>query len=248
MEHLRDRALAFLKSLEADAALIPEALRPWWLEYRQGHIPRYLDTLEFMDRHGLGGTMLELGSVPGHFTVLLKNMGYDVRGIDLDPSRIARFLAKYDVPVDRVDIERDPLPFDEETFDFVLFSEMLEHLRINPLHALREIHRVLKPGGHILLTTPNISPVDRLLFLLGKDYQEDPVEEFSRLEWLGHMGHLRLYSVKDVRSFLEAVGFTVTSHVYRGPLRGGWKGSLLRLLDPQKGRWRTHQFALGQKH
>ncbi|HUW57360.1 MAG TPA: hypothetical protein VMZ92_12055 [Planctomycetota bacterium] len=190
MEPLRDRALAFLESLRADAALIPGALRPWWLEYHQGHIPRYLDTLEFMDRHGLGGKMLEVGSVPGHFTVPLKNLGCDVRGVDPDPSRITRFLAKYDVPVDCV---------------------------------------------------------DRLLFLFGRDYQGDPVQEFSLMEKVGHMGHVRLYSADEAQRFLRHVGFEVVTVAYRGSIRGGWKGKVLRLLDPKRERWREYVFLLARK-
>ena len=243
----RDRALQILESLETDVDLIGRPLKAWWLSYLHDQTSRYLDTLEFVARRRPDESILELGSVPGHLTVLLRELGYNVQGVDLDPSRITRVFEKHDVPVARVDIEREPLPFDQGSFDSVLFLELLEHLRINPFHALRETHRVLKPGGHLLLTTPNISPVDRLLFLLGKDYQGDPVEQFGLLEKVGHMGHIRLYATDEVRRMLTHVGFEVTDVAYRGATRGGWKGKVLRLLDPRRGRWREFLFMLARK-
>lgn len=244
---VRKHVATVLHDLETDVELVPEALRDWWTEYLHGQRPRYLETAELLKQSGLQGSMLELGGAPGNLMILLKSLGYDVRGVDIDPSRFQRVLEKHGVSMDRSDVEAEPLPFPEDTFDVVLCLEVIEHLRINPLYALREAFRVTKPGGHIFLSTPNITPVHRLLFLLGTDYQDDPVREFSKLERVGHMGHLRLYSLAEVRRFLEFVGFEGCRHVCRGRFRGGWKGRLLMLLDRDKDRWREFLFVVARK-
>lgn len=54
-----------------------------------------------------------------------------------------------------VDLEYTPLPADDESFDMVICCEVLEHMEIDPMYMLAEVNRVLKPGGKLLLTTPN---------------------------------------------------------------------------------------------
>lgn len=53
--------------------------------------------------------------------------------------------------------ERDPWPFPDESFDLVTGMEILEHLALDPYHFYSEANRVLRPGGHLLLTTPNVT-------------------------------------------------------------------------------------------
>jgi SAM-dependent methyltransferase len=58
--------------------------------------------------------------------------------------------------VDHFDAEKDIYPYPDESFDTVLCCELLEHLMGDPMHMMAEINRILKPGGHLVLTTPNI--------------------------------------------------------------------------------------------
>jgi len=60
-----------------------------------------------------------------------------------------------DVPITRVDLDREPLPYPDEEFDLVTCSEVVEHLE-NYRALLREAYRVTKPGGLVVLTTPNV--------------------------------------------------------------------------------------------
>ncbi|HUU43233.1 MAG TPA: class I SAM-dependent methyltransferase [Planctomycetota bacterium] len=246
-EPLRERVTEVLRRLETDVSLVAESMQSWSTPYLRLQEPRYLDTVTFMDRHALGGKVLEVGSAPGYFTVVLAELGYDVTGVDMDPERFRAFIDKHGLNIVKADVETERLPFDDDTFDTVLFAEIIEHLRINPLHALREACRVLKPQGRILVTTPNISPVDRIMFVFGRDYQEDPATGFSRLEQLGHMGHVRLYSAGEVERFLECTGFINARRAYAGPWRGGWKGRILRSFDPRRERWRAFLFVTAEK-
>lgn len=61
------------------------------------------------------------------------------------------------VPAYYVDLETMPLPAKDETFDVILCCEVLEHLDVDPMFMLAELNRVLKPGGRLILTTPNIT-------------------------------------------------------------------------------------------
>lgn len=54
-----------------------------------------------------------------------------------------------------VDLEREPLPVADETYDVVICCEVVEHMETDPMYMLAEVNRVLKPNGRLLLTTPN---------------------------------------------------------------------------------------------
>src|SRR5947209_7983127 len=60
-----------------------------------------------------------------------------------------------DMSHDLFNVEDDRLPYPDNHFDLVLFCEVLEHLTADPMRALLEISRVLKPSDRLLLTTPN---------------------------------------------------------------------------------------------
>jgi len=68
-------------------------------------------------------------------------------------------------PFFKVNLNCDQWPFDDNSIDCVVATEIIEHLE-NPWFFVREIHRVLKPGGKLILSTPNVwNIISRLLFL-----------------------------------------------------------------------------------
>lgn len=105
--------------------------------------------------------MIDIGAGEGAFSRRLLNANYNVRACNLYPELFQ---------VSEVNCLPVPLsgelPFAEHTADVVVALELFEHIDGHePL--LREIHRVLKPGGKLLLTTPNILNLkSRILFLL----------------------------------------------------------------------------------
>jgi Methyltransferase domain len=60
------------------------------------------------------------------------------------------------------EVEREPFPLPTASMDAVLFCELFEHLHLNPFHTLKEIFRVLRPGGLLVLTTPNLRRIETL--------------------------------------------------------------------------------------
>ncbi|MGJ8605974.1 MAG: glycosyltransferase [Marivita sp.] len=66
-------------------------------------------------------------------------------------------LPEIDIRLEAANSERDPWPYPDASFDLVTGMEILEHLALDPYFVFAEANRVLKPGGHLLLTTPNVT-------------------------------------------------------------------------------------------
>jgi len=244
--NIRARAEDILNSIKNDMELIPPDFKQWWSNYLNTHYTRYIYTILLLEQCEQSGKILEIGCLPGHLIILLKLLGHDVHGVDIAPNRANLLWEKYNVNIEKVDIEQDSLPFPAETFDTVLFVEILEHLRLNPLHALREAHRVLKINGRIIVSTPNITLRHRIDFLKGRSYQGNPVEEFKKLERIGHMGHIRLYTSEEVKRFLEHSGFTICFTSYSGQIPGRLVKLVLALLH-KKGHFHKYLHVVAKR-
>lgn len=233
-----------IERIRDDAAVAPEHLREWWISYLNSHLAHYKSVIARLPPPDACGPLLEIGSFPGHLTVLLKRLAYNPIAVDLDPTRLSEFWRRYSIKIHKVDIEQQPLPFEDDTFSCVLFTEVLEHLRIHPVFALRETARVLKKGGRLILSVPNITPNDRWKFLWGRDYQGDIIAEFQKLERFGHMGHFRLYSVNEVNRILEHVGYSNIEHRREGRVQGLWPRCV---LFPWRQAFRSHVYFVGTR-
>ena len=108
-------------------------LSEWGNEIERKNQKRFFKTLERIIKHG-GGKVLDVGALPGHMMRLLDN----AQGVDIAPERM-----NLELDIKKCDIENEPLPFDDETFDTVLLLEVWEHLRVDPKAVLLEISRVL---------------------------------------------------------------------------------------------------------
>jgi len=154
--------------------------------------------------------ILDVGCYPSHFTLCLKKIGYNIIGVDKNPKRNLKFTLDKHLEIKKCNIEKNVLPFKNETFDKILFVEVFEHLYTNPIFALNEIKRVLKKEGKLILATPNGYSLKRIIyFLSGRGLGEDPFEGFETYKLIGHYGHIREYSVRELKIFLKNIGFTM---------------------------------------
>ena len=95
-------------------------------------------------------------------------------------------------------------------YDVVIFNEVFEHLRINPIFTMREVHRILKPEGILMLSTPNLTSWKGWCHFAFKGrLAPDVYDQFAKLAKLGHMGHVGIHSVGEVVSFLRRIGFDI---------------------------------------
>jgi SAM-dependent methyltransferase len=215
------------------------ALDEWFSAYRRQHRSRLVADLHMVERYvEEGARILEYGAIPLLMTGVLAERGYDVSAVDLVPQRFATATSELDLDVRECDIETEAVPFADETFDAVLFNELFEHLRINPLFTLREAFRVLKAGGVLLLSTPNLRSFRGIRNLVlrnqGHAVSAGVYEQYEKLDTLGHMGHVREYTTREVVDVLTRLEFRIDTVIYRGGHGRGVVGIAERLVPSMR--------------
>ena len=162
--------------------------------------------------------VLDVGCATGLISLLLMSQGHHVVGIELN-SEMAAQARERGVEVIEHDLER-PLPLPDASFDLVHACEILEHL-FDTEGFLREIHRVLAPGGILVLSTPNLnSLMNRVRVLFGR-----ALPMWGAFPQDRHGSHVRVFNRDKVFELLARTGF------HPEVVTGMNQGRLLRLLD-----------------
>jgi len=104
-------------------------------------------------------------------------------------------------------VENDSFPYVEGQFDLVIFAEIIEHLLSDPCKVLREIRRILKPDGTLILTTPNIARLENVERLIAGENIYDPYSGY------GPYGrHNREFNRHELVELLKYEGFEPEVH------------------------------------
>jgi SAM-dependent methyltransferase len=194
---------------------------------------------------GPGQRVLEIGPGGGEVLEALieadreRGLGLELHALDHLESLLARLPAPVIRHVFELDTLKDTsgglreLPFPDETFDLVIFAEVIEHLTY-PQIMVSELARVLKPGGALVLTTPNIFSLgNRLATLLGTDklFRRHGSEGFISMINYEPYGHVAHYSFPSLAGLLapwfqierrEASDFHVPLLLYAQPIMTRW--------------------------
>ncbi|GAA5041309.1 SAM-dependent methyltransferase [Thermocatellispora tengchongensis] len=158
---------------------------------------------------GPGNRVLDLGCGGGRHAFEVLRRGADVVAFDQDAAElenVANMFAAMDkageVPpgatAETTVGDALAMPFDDESFDRVIAAEVLEHIP-DDMAAMREIVRVLKPGGRAAITVPSFLP-ERICWALDEDYHTAPG------------GHVRIYTLAELRAKLKSAGLEVGPH------------------------------------
>jgi SAM-dependent methyltransferase len=149
---------------------------------------------------GAGARVLDAPCGEGGLAVALRDEGFAAHGADIESTAAAHLDDAFRV----ADLTR-PLPWPDQSFDAALSVEGIEHLE-NPFAYLRELRRLLKPDGVLVLTTPNIACLrSRVRFFGSGFFHHDPrpLREAARHP----LHHIALMTFPELRYALHTTGF-----------------------------------------
>jgi 2-polyprenyl-3-methyl-5-hydroxy-6-metoxy-1,4-benzoquinol methylase len=151
---------------------------------------------------GYNKSLLEVGCSTGYITKILVERGCDVVGVELDPeaAKAAEQWAER-VVVGNIDDGEVWNYVKDESFDVVLLGDVLEHLR-DPLNALRQAVRKLKPSGFVVTSIPNVAHGDVRLSLLQGRFRYTEVGLLDRT-------HIKFFTLDTARELLTQAGLLV---------------------------------------
>jgi ubiquinone/menaquinone biosynthesis C-methylase UbiE len=171
------------------------------------------------------GALLDVPTGEGALARRLIELGHDVSCADLYPE-IFKLAGK---SAERADLDT-LLPYADRFFDYVVCVEGLEHVE-NPSNAIREFARVIKPGGTLIVSVPNILNIEERLRWLFSGYTShfkplspetlDTIRsEFGEMEEIAL--HVNPIGYSEVRYLLEKNGFILKRAVPDAPKRRLW--------------------------
>jgi SAM-dependent methyltransferase len=192
---------------EFRAAVCGDGIENSWALGRSPHLHRIFNIFNTVS--GLAGPTLDIGSGGGSFFRAIKGfrpdlLPYscaDIQGEDI-------VIDSCVVPVHAFECERDRLPLESKELGLVLLCDVLEHLLVDPMWTILEINRVLKMGGHFVLSTPNVASIDRVTRILqgehpGTEHHFKPTNIADR--------HNREWTFAEVYGAVTGVGFRLVA-------------------------------------
>ena len=166
------------------------------------------------------GRALDVGCGLGEFMAQLKEMGFDVNGIDGGPEQVRQVRqAGFEASVTNFE---NPLPAVDASFDLITCLEVIEHVALAE-SLLKEMSRILTVDGYIVLSTPNFSCwQNRIRYLFGSG----PVNEGI---------HLRFFTQKRLKEAMMQAGLEIVGRASFGPFTG--VNFLLRKFGRRPKKW-----------
>jgi 2-polyprenyl-3-methyl-5-hydroxy-6-metoxy-1,4-benzoquinol methylase len=186
--------------------------------------------------------ILDIGCHDGIFLSLVKNRRNNFFGLEASDWGVEKAQKKEIKATKFFWNDESKLPYQDNFFEVVVAGEIIEHI-FDTDFFLAEIRRVLRPGGKLILSTPNIASLGRRLFLL---LGRDPMIEVSPNED-GSVGHIRYFTRKKLAKLLRKNDFNILeekSDCVNFSNDGKIKSSLLAKLFPG---WGASVIVLAEK-
>jgi SAM-dependent methyltransferase len=166
-----------------------------------------------------GAKVLDAGAGSGILAAALKTAGFEAHASDLHQG-LAIF-EQESIPYQPWHLEAESAPYEDHSFDAVILSQTIEHFTYSPLKPLMEIHRIVRPGGIVIIDAPNIScfrNVTRLIrgkslhWDLKKHYLEQIPETVHGIPYYDRHNHE--YSKDDLINIAEHFGTRIEELAY----------------------------------
>jgi SAM-dependent methyltransferase len=174
------------------------------------------------------GNVLDIGSFFGYMPFILRNQAKSVTVLEAADPAINSLIKLYessDIRVSIIDLfdvfgptltAEHRLEFPDATFDTILCWETMEHFGFNPVKFVREIYRILKPGGRVCITVPNKASFQSCYALVTARHETHSISAYFQFEdymtgnkkvFYGY--HWREYSPLELSALFSKVGFNV---------------------------------------
>lgn len=165
---------------------------------------RRLSIIKSMMNAKRGEKILEVGCGGGHVLSMFREAtltGVDVSGEMLEKAK--KNLAGFDFDLRKGDIGEVGLP--DHSFDGIVCTEVLEHV-LDPDHVLKNIQRLIKPSGRVVITIPNdnlINDLKRVVKGVVRRSGLSTLPMFRRIGWGGDHYHFHVWTVREMRALLR---------------------------------------------
>lgn len=176
-------------------------------------------TLNLINEHIpnlVGKRVLDVGCGLGILIYALKEMGAEAEGVDkhiLDEwgiKGIEELWSKKGMKISVNDFLLEP--YDADSFDVIISEDVFEHLRYTQKEFLDKIYRLLRPGGVLILATPNLASfLKRMRMLFGKSPYWDLKDFYLKKQ---PYGHVREFTAAELREMAEISNFEIINMQY----------------------------------
>jgi len=234
-----DAVLEQYKGLKEPLLGLGRASDEWMylINEREAYVRTLRDVQTIWEKENKNKRLLEIGSFLGVVSLALQRQGFEVCAADIPEfhrsASLQAVYARNQVDFQPVNLRTNPLPYPAEHFDGILLCEVMEHFNFNPLPALQEINRVLRPNGYVYVAMPNQSSLPNRLKLLTGHSIRNPIHDFFRqMDSAQNMLvglHWREYTLSETVEIFSAMGFAPQKTSYFYHRGAGWKALLKRL-------------------
>ncbi|KAF3362609.1 Methyltransferase type 11 [Chlamydiales bacterium STE3] len=126
------------------------------LDYLANAEDVYWGIRQFLNSKTRSLRILEVGCGFGYLTYAIKKAGHDIKGIDISKVAVEKAAERYGDLFSCIDV-REMAQSEGPSYDLIIFTEVIEHID-NVKEFMRAVNKLLIPGGHLLVTTPNKTP------------------------------------------------------------------------------------------